>query len=156
MARSLGAELPAAIRERLGQADLGVMAGLVVPVITVDPRGLPHPMLCSYLELFAPDVRTIRLVLGAASRSAANLEARRAATFLLVEEADVFYVKGQAFGAPLADGPLVRFDLRVKDVLEDSAAGWEAGARITSAIRYGPPLSPAAPEAQRVLALLRQ
>lgn len=155
MSRSLGPRLPPELVSRLSQADLAAVLGRAIPLITVDADGRPHPMLCSYLELWAMDARTIRLAIGAASQSAANLEARGAATLLLIESERTLYVKCRAAGAGAVRDALRRFDLAVEDVLEDSPAAWEEGLRITGGITYGPAPALDTPWVQAVLAALR-
>jgi hypothetical protein len=98
-------------------------------------------MLLSYLEVRAMDPKTIRVVIGARSRSAKNLLERQAATLLLVEPERTVYVKARASDGPypvtgLADFGL--FVLSVEDVLEDAAAEWEGGMRITGGVTYAP------------------
>jgi len=95
-------------------------------------------MFCSYLELLAVSATTIRVAVGARSSTGRNLEARGAATLLIVEPDVTMYVKCRAAGAPLIVGELARFDLRVEDVLEDAAAEGEEGARITGGLTYAP------------------
>lgn len=155
MSRSLGPALPDDLRRALSQSDLSSRLGRALPLITADGEGRPHPMLCSYLELLAVDATTIRLAIGAASRNARNLHARGAATLLIIEPERTVYVKCRATGERLVAGALERFVLRVEDVLEDTAAEWEGGARITTGIGYAPAPSLDAPEAQAVLSLLR-
>ena len=155
MSRSLGPALPDDLRRALSRADLFSRLGRALPVVTVDDAGRPHPMLCSYLELLAVDASTIRLAIGAASRSARNLHARGAATLLIIEPERTVYVKCRATGDRRVAGALERFVLRVEDVLEDAPAEWEGGVRITGGIAYAPAPSLDAPEVQATLALLR-
>ena len=155
MSRSLGPALTPALLARLSQADLPTQLGRAVPLITMDAAWQPHPMLCSYLELLAVDVRTIRVAIAAGSSSARNLAERGTATLLLVEPGLAVYVKCRAAGPPLIIGALARFELAVEDVLEDVATGWEEGVGITSGIAYAPVPDLDAPEAKAVLAALR-
>lgn len=155
MARSLGSALTPALLARLSQDDLAARLGVALPLITVDAVGRPHPMLVSYLELLAVEPGTIRLAIGAGSRSAANLDARGGATLLLVEAGLTVYVKCRAAGRGRVVGQLVRFDLQVEDVLEDSAAAWEEGLGVTSGIRYGPLPDLASDWARATMAALR-
>lgn len=143
MTRSHGPALPAALVERFSQRDLERRLGVVLPFVTVDAEGHPHPMLLSYLELRAYDTRTVGLVCGARSRSARNLSERRAGTLLVVEPDLIAYVKLRALEGPrpvAGAGPheLGYFLLEVVDVLEDVAADWEAGLRIAQPTRYYP------------------
>jgi hypothetical protein len=112
-------------------------------------------MLVSYLELRAVSPDTIRLAIASGGGSARNLAERGAATLLIVEPDRTVYVKCRAAGEPLVAGPFARFTLRVEDVLDDSAAEWEGGARITSGIGYAPLPSLDGPVATQILALLR-
>ena len=147
--KDLGPALPSELLSALSQADLPARLGRALPLITVDAEGRPHPMLCSYLELLAVDAGTIRVVIGAGSGSARNLEARRAATLLIVEPERTVYVKCRAAaGAPATEGVLARFTLRVEAVLEDAAAEWEGGVRITGGITYAPAPALDTPEAR--------
>lgn len=159
MTRSHGPALPPAMVERFSQRDLRPRLGAVLPFVTVDAQGQPHPMLLSYLELRAYDPRTVGLVLGAGSRSARNLAERRAATLIVVEPDLVAYVKLRAVDGPLpvegaGEHGLGYFLLEVVDVLEDSAADWEAGMRITQAARSSPPPTLDEPWARATLAAL--
>jgi hypothetical protein len=156
VSRSLGAALPPGLLARLSQADLPSLLGRGLPVVTLGPDGSLHPMLCTYLELLAVDARTLRLAIAAGSRSARNLEERRVGTVLLVEPEGTVYLKCRAAGPPLRHGGLVRFSLAVEDVLEDSPAETEGGARIVGGITYRPAPSLDDAWARAVLALLRE
>ncbi len=155
MSRSLGPALPPDLLARLSQADLAARLGRALPFVTLGADGAPHPMLTSYLEWLAVDARTLRVVIGAQSRSARNLSERRVGTLLLVEPALTVYVKCQAAGAPLRLGGLARFSLTVEDVLEDAPAEEEGAVRITGGITYAPPPTLEEPWARAVLAALR-
>ena len=157
MPRSLGPSLSADLLARLSQADLLSHLGKAIPLITLDAEGPPHPMLVSYLEVRAEDPRTLRIVLGARSRSARNLTERRAATLLLVEPEQTVYVKArvQRGPTPVDDLPdFALFVLAVEDVLEDAPAEWEGGLRITGGLRYAPAPSLDEPRAQATLRAL--
>jgi hypothetical protein len=98
-------------------------------------------MLLSSLEVRATDPKTIRLVIGARSRSAHNLLERQAATLLLVEPERTVYVKARVNDGPYPAAGLPDcgvFVLTVEDVLEDAAAEWESGMRITGGATYAP------------------
>lgn len=159
MTRSLGAALPPALVERLSQRDLARRLGVALPFVTVDRDGRPHPMLLSYLELRAYDAHTVGLVIGARSRSARNLAERQKGTLVLVEPDTTVYAKLAAVDGPLpveAGGGLELgyFLLGVEEVLEDAAADWEGGMRITGAIRYEPAPRLDEPWARATLAAL--
>ena len=158
MSRSLGAVLPAALFERLSQRELERHLGVGLPFVTVDQAGRPHAMLISYLEVRAYGPTSFGLVIQAASTTARNLAARGAGTLLIVEPDAVFYVKARAVDGPLEVGHdglgLGYFLLGVDEVLEDSAAAWEGGVRITGAIEYRPRPTLDAPWVQATLAAL--
>ena len=155
MSRSLGAALPPALEKRLSQKDLPRFLGRGLPLVTVDDRGRPHPMFCSYLEVLATSATTVRVAIGAGSNTGRNLEARGAATLLIAEPDVTMYVKCRAAGAPLIAGELARFDLVVEDVLEDVAEEGEGGARITGGVTYAPVQALDSDWARATLAALR-
>jgi hypothetical protein len=157
--RSLGAALSSALFERLSQRDLERRLGIGLPFVTVDRAGRPHAMVISYLEVRAYDTRTLGLVIQGRSTTARNLADRAAGTLLIVEPDAIMYVKTRALDGPLdvADDAglgLGYFLLAVEEVLEDAAAEWESGMRITSAIHYQPVPSLEAPWARATLAAL--
>ena len=141
MSRSLGSELPFDLLARLSQAELRRYLGSVLPLVTVDGKGFPHPMLLSSLEVRATDPKTIRIVIGIRSRSARNLLERQAATLLIIEPERTVYVKARAIDGPYAVSDLTDFGLfvlSVEEVLEDAPADWESGMGITAGVTYGP------------------
>jgi hypothetical protein len=159
VSRSLGAALPPALLDRLSQRDLEPRLGIGLPLVTVDRAGRPHAMLVSYLEVRAYDPGTLGLVIQAGSTTARNLAERAVGTLLIVEPDAVMYVKMRAVDGPLdiaADAALGLgyFLLAVDEVLEDAAAAWEGGLRITSAIEYRPVPALDAPWARATLAAL--
>jgi hypothetical protein len=155
MSTSHGSALPPDLRTRFSQAGLPSLLGRGLPLVTWSADGSMHPMLCSYLELLAVDARTLRLVIGAQSRSARNLQERAVGTLLVIEPEATIYIKCRATGPPVRLGRLARFSLTVEDVLEDSPEEAEGHARIVSGIIYAPPPSLDQPWAKEVLAALR-
>jgi hypothetical protein len=159
MTVSHGPALPAALVERFSQRDPAARLGLVLPFVTVDGDGRPHPMLLSYLEVRAYDPGTLGLVIVARSRSARNLAERQAGTLLVIEPDAIVYVKTRAIDGPLpvaggAEYGLGFFLLAVEDVLEDAAAEWEGAMRITHALEYRPAPTLDEPWARATLAAL--
>lgn len=159
MTRSLGTTLPPHLTERFSQQDLRSRLGRVLPFVTVDANGRPHPMLLSYLEVRAHDAGTMGLVILARSRSARNLLERQTGTLIVVEPDAVVYVKTRAVDGPLPvpggeRWELGYFLLAVEDVLEDAAADWEGGMRITQAAEYTPTPGLDEPWARATLAAL--
>jgi hypothetical protein len=141
MSEVVGRVLPQALLERLSQTDLPSRLGAVLPLVTVDAGGHPHPMLVSYLELRAYDPSTIGLVIHMGSDSARNVAARDVATLVIVEADVVAYVKLRRLDGPLTvteDPRLAYFLLAVDEVREDAATAEEAGARIVAGPRYAP------------------
>src|SRR5262249_15402252 len=155
--RSLGAALPPDLLRALSQSDLAARLGRGLPLVTLDADGRPHPMLVSYAELLAVEPDAIRLAVGAGGSAARTVAEGGAATLLIIEPERRVYVKCRAAGPPLVvASPLARFTLRVEDVLEDAAAEWEGGARITAGIGYAPVLGVDSPQVRQTLALLRR
>ena len=155
MSRSLGPGLPPGLVARFAQTDLPSLLGRGLPFLTLAADGTLHPMLCSYLEWLAVDARTLRLAIGAQSRSARNLEERGVGTLLLIEPALTIYIKCRAMGAPLRRGELARFSLAIEDVLEDAPTAEEGDVRITGGITYAPAPSLEEPWVTALLAALR-
>ncbi len=159
MTRSLGTSLSPALVERFSQRDLARRLGTALPLVTLDAQGHPHPMLVSYLEVRTYDPGTLGLVIQARSGSARNLRERRVGTLLVIEPDVTVYVKTRTVDGPL-DVPggegmgLGYFLLGVEEVVEDSPAGWEAGMKIASGVRYAPPPSLDEPWARVTLAAL--
>jgi len=159
MTRVVGAGFSPALVDRLSQRDLDRRLGVGLPLVTLDGEGRPHPMLVSYLELRAYDSRTLGLVIQAESASARNLVERRVATLIVVEPDTIVYAKMRALDGPLdVEGGeafgLGYFLLGVEQVLEDTAADWEAGMRVSETIRYLPVPTLAEPWARATLAAL--
>jgi hypothetical protein len=144
VSRSLGAELPEALLDRLLAAG-GAHADGVVVLATVDAFGWPHPALVSYAELLALDPRRLRLALHRGSRSARQLAEAGRATLVFADPGLCLYVKGEAVPLPPAAAvpALARFELVVRDVLADRAEGGEAGARLTTGLTVAWPGAPA-------------
>ena len=159
MTRSRGTALSPALVERFSHADLPRRLGTALPLVTLDAQGHPHPMVVSYLEVRAYDPGTLGLVIHARSGSARNLAERRVATLIVLEPDVTVYVKTRTVDGPLqvpgGDGMgLGYFLLEVEEVVEDSPAGWEAGMKITSGVRYAPTPSLDEPWARVTLAAL--
>jgi hypothetical protein len=159
MSRRRGTQLTPELVERFSQREIRNRLGVVLPFVTVDAAGRPHPMLLSYLELKAHDAGTLGLVIQARSASARNLVERSVGTLLVVEPETVVYVKARALDGPLPvpggeEAGLGYFLLEVEEVLEDAATDWEAGMRITEATRYRPAPTLEEPWARATLAAL--
>ena len=161
MTRSVGRALTPELVERLSQRNLAHRLGAVLPFVTIDADGRPHPMLLSYLELRAYDAASVGLVILARSRSARNLVERHTGTLLVIEPEATVYLKMRALDGPLpieggGDWGLGYFLMEVEEVLEDTAAEWEAGMRITQGVRYAPPPTLEEPWAKATLAALAE
>ena len=159
MTRSLGDRLTDALVGRFSQRDVRSRLGIAVPFVTVDADGRPHPMLLSYLEFRAHDPGSVGIVMLARSRSARNLAERATGTLVVVEPELAVYVKLRAVDGPLPVTGGEAFDLgyfllAVDDVLEDAAAEWEGGMRITGAVTYAPVPTLEEPWARATLAAL--
>jgi hypothetical protein len=107
-----------------------------VVLATIDPYGWAHPALLSYAEVLALDAARLRLGLHAGSRSARHLRESGRGTFVFADAELCLYVKVEALALPdaLHAPELARFELIVREVLEDRAEGEEVGARLTSGL----------------------
>jgi len=100
-------------------------------------------------------------VIGARTRSARNLTERAVATLLVIEADTTVYVKLRTVDGPLpvagaGEYGLGYFLLEIDEVLEDAAAEWEGGMRITSGVRYAPAPTLDEPWARATLAALAE
>ena len=136
MSRSLGPLLPDALLARLSAPAASARLAGVVILTTVDPYGWPHPALVSYAELVALDATRVRLALHAGSRSSRHVLDTGRATLVFADAELALYVRTEAAALPVAidEADLARFELQVRDVLEDRAEGEEAGAYLTGGI----------------------
>ncbi|HEY7141346.1 MAG TPA: pyridoxamine 5'-phosphate oxidase family protein [Methylomirabilota bacterium] len=146
MSRSLGPVLPDRLLSRLMAPASGSPLDAAVVLATVDPYGWPHPALLSYGELLALDASRIRLALHPGSRSSRHLRESGRATLVFADAELCLYVKAEALALPggRAAPELARFELVVRDVLEDRAEGEEAGARLASGLTIAWPAEPRA------------
>jgi hypothetical protein len=160
MTRSLGPTLPdrllSCLRGPVSQAPLD---GAIV-LASVDPYGWPHPALVSYAEVLALDAGRVRLALHAGSRSSRHLRESGRATLVFADAELCCYVKVEAVALPETPRApdLARFELVVKDVLEDRTEGEEAGARLASGLTIAWPGEPSdtAGRFTRIRAALRE
>ena len=125
MSRSIGQELPAAVRSLLDGSDLASREGLTFLLLTSDEHGWPQVAMLSVGEVVAIDPRTLRAGLWLGSGTTRNLSRSGRATLMLVADGNGYYIRVSARrGDDLdlgADGRLAYFVLQVEDVQEDSA-----------------------------------
>jgi len=138
VSRSLGPHLPDTLVSRLTATDPVDRFGSAVVLATSDPYGWPHPALVSYAELLVLDATRLRLGLHSGTRSAVHLRDAGRGTLIFTDADLALYVKID--GVPLPDarqaGRLSRFELHVRDVLEDRGEADERGARLGGGIRF--------------------
>jgi Pyridoxamine 5'-phosphate oxidase len=136
VARSLGPALPDALLARLMAPTGGAPPDTAILLATIDPYGWAHPALVSYAEVLALDAARLRLALHAGSRSGRHLRESGRATLVFADADLCLYVKVEAVALPAARsaGDLARFELVVRDVLEDRAEGEEVGARLATGL----------------------
>lgn len=136
----IGRELDAELLRRLGGEDLPAVSDKVIPIVTVDDAGWPHPALLSYFEVVARDPRDVRLATYSGSTTTANLRRNGRLTLIVIDERVVYYIKGRA--AELAPGmtcapELSKLQATVETVLADVPdERYEPGAYISSGITY--------------------
>ena len=159
MARSLGPALPDRLLARLLGPIADAPPDLAVVLATVDPYGWPHPALLSYAEILAFDATRLRLGLHAGSRSSRHLKESGRATLVFADPELCLYVKAETLPLPAAARApaLARFEVVVREVLEDRAEGEEAGARLASGLTIAWPVESAkiAERHARIRAALR-
>jgi hypothetical protein len=146
MTRSLEPVLPDQLLARLMAPASDAPLDLAILLATIDPYGWAHPALLSYAEVLALDAERLRVALHAGSRSSRHLRDSGRATLVFADAELCLYVKVDAQALPGAPGApgLARFELVVRDVLEDRAEGEEAGARLSSGLAIAWPGDPQA------------
>jgi len=141
MSRLVGQELPPQLLEQLSGRDLRSRFGRVIPAVTVDAAGFPHPALLSFGEVVALDARRIGLATYADSTTTNNMRRNGRLTLLLVEAEGTYYIKGTVRERPGGlDGfpGLAQWKMHIEQVLEDGTrSDIEGEARIASGIRFG-------------------
>jgi hypothetical protein len=123
--RSLGNQLPDAVRQLLDGSDLAQREGLTFLLLTVDEEGWPEVAMLSVGELVAVDSQTVRAGLWLHSGTSRNLTRDGRATLVLIAHGNGYYVqvrgsRGQDLDLG-AEGRLAFFVLTVEDAQEDSA-----------------------------------
>jgi hypothetical protein len=124
MARSVGNELPEAIRPLFTGADLEAREGLTFLLLTTTADGWPHLAMISVGEVIAVGERDLRLALWRGSTAAGNLARDGRATLALVHGGAGYSLRcsgRQGPDLPIEHGRLSYFALRVEDALEDVA-----------------------------------
>ena len=158
MARNLGSELPADLLERLSGRHLEAKAAKVIQLFTVDDAGWPHAALLSYFEVVAKDARQVRCATYGTSTTTSNLRRNGKATFVVIDERVVYYVKTSAteIAAAMRATPWnAAFDCQVEQVLIDEVnEAYEPGAYVASGVTYYNPGRPA--EMARARAVLAE
>jgi hypothetical protein len=135
MSRLIGHELNEILVNRLGGADVSAHEGKIIPIVTLDGSGWPHPALLSYYEVIAKNPSTLDMALWKESSTANNLRKTGKVTLMITDSGINYYLKGSVkeLEAEMAGASQVsRFRVTVEQVLEDQ----EPNARITSGMTY--------------------
>jgi hypothetical protein len=135
MSQLIGKELTEALVKRLSGQDINSHEGKIIPIVTLDESGWPHPALLSYYEVVAKNSNTIDIALWKNSSTARNLRQTNKVTFLITDKGVNYYLKGSVKelqtempGIPLQS----RFRVTAEELLEDQ----EPNAEITSGLTY--------------------
>jgi hypothetical protein len=136
MARSIGNEIPAAIRPLFDDDNLEAHAGETFLVLTTSEDGWPHQAMISVGEIRAAGPRELRLALWRNSTAATNLTQAKRLTLTLVHNQAGYMLRCSARRGPDLEvegsGRLAYFVLQVEDAIEDIAPY----ARLLNGIRY--------------------
>ena len=135
MSQLLGKALTPALLERLGGTQIEAHEGKIIPILTLDEKGWPHPALLSYYEIVAKDPTTIETAVWKNSSTANNLRRAGKITLMVTDQGVNYYLKGsvreleyEMTGA----APVSRFRITLEQVIEDQ----EANAQITTGLTY--------------------
>jgi hypothetical protein len=134
--RSLGKQLPEAVRELLDGSDLARREGLTFLLLTTDEADWPQVAMLSVGELVAQDNQVIRAGLWLHSGTSKNLTRSGRGTLVVIANGNGYYIRVAARRGEdlnLGDGGrLAYFVLHIEDVQEDSADY----ARLTSGVTF--------------------
>jgi hypothetical protein len=121
MAERIGETVPAPLRFELGQAPVAGETARAVLLVTVGEDGAPRVAVLSPAEVQALNDRVLRVVVRAASTTAANLRGGSKALLWCVLDAAAYSVCGTCAiaSAQSDDGEFVAFELTVRDVYRD-------------------------------------
>jgi hypothetical protein len=135
MSQIIGDRLTDALLQRLSGADVASHEGKIIPIVTLDQQGWPHPALLSYYEVIATEATTLEMAIWKDSSTANNLRRVEKISLMIVDRGVNFYIKGaikelerEMTGAPQVS----RFQIKIQEILEDQ----EANAQITSGMTY--------------------
>jgi hypothetical protein len=135
MSQVLGNELTAELLSRLDGRDVESHEGKIVPIVTVDEDGWPHPALLSYYEMVAKNPCTIDMALWKNSSTANNLRQTGKVTLIIIDHALNYYLKGtvsQTEAEMSGAAAVSRFRVTLEQVIEDQ----EPNAEITTGLTY--------------------
>ncbi len=137
MSQPMGSELPERLLRRLTgpAADRPLLAVLA---LTIDAADWPHPALLSFGEVLAIDASQLRVAVGNASGTAANLRRSGRLTLGFVDAEAVYYVKTRVRRESALPGHAQRacFDVGVETVLLDAPHPDEPGGAVLDGIRF--------------------
>jgi len=135
MSQLLGKALTPALLERLGGMQIEAHEGKIIPILTLDEEGWPHPALLSYYEIVAKDPTALETAVWKNSSTANNLRRAGKITLMVTDQGVNYYLKGsvreleyEMTGA----APVSRFRITIEQVIEDQ----EANAQITTGLTY--------------------
>jgi len=135
MSQLLGKELPAALLQRMGGADIEAHEGKIIPILTLDGAGWPHPALLSYYEVVAKGAATLDMALWKNSSTADNLRRTGKITLMVSDHGVNYYLKGSVKELQFemtGAAPVSRFRITLEQVIEDQ----EANAEIITGLTY--------------------
>ncbi|MPZ77960.1 MAG: hypothetical protein GEU77_15715 [Deltaproteobacteria bacterium] len=135
MSQVLGNELTEALLNRLSGRNIEPHEGKIIPIVTVDEAGWPHPALLSYYEIVAKNARNIDMALWKDSSTANNLRKTGKVTLMISDHEVNYYLKGsvEESQAEMTGAPAVsRFRISLEQVIEDQ----EPNAEITTGLTY--------------------
>jgi hypothetical protein len=135
MSQMLGNKLSDALLRRLSGAAVALHEGKIIPILTLDEQGWPHPALLSYYEIVAKGPSTLEMAIWKDSSTANNLRRDPKISLMIADEGENFYIKGvvKELEHAMAGAPQVsRFHIEISQVLEDQ----EPNAQITSGMTY--------------------
>src|ERR1051325_5316836 len=96
MSRTIGNELNDELLNRLDGHDVSAHEGKIIPLITLDKSGCPHPALLSYYEVVAKSRSTLDIGIWKNSSTAKNIRRNANVAFMITDLGTNYYLKGSA------------------------------------------------------------
>jgi hypothetical protein len=137
VSRSIGNDLPPALRPLLDGRDQAIREGVTFLLLTTTHDGWPHVAMLSVGELLYTGPRILRAALWPSSTATRNLTRTPRATIALVHEGSGYYLRccarrGEDLKGLSGKSRLAFFEMEIVEAMEDAVAY----AKLTSGVTF--------------------